>query len=310
MSIYNVLSFEIPVIAYSVLHQHKKIVTVKEYARLLHGFRTELNKETDRIKSVWENHISDMTAKTVQATRGNLSQFLSTPIQSDTDEIQKIMRDQIIQTSEQLLPNIHYGLSGGYDARYLIETKQSEIPKSRIAEGRSFMQKTGFKMGKNSASIFESLYVVQGGSNLDVLENMVRNSIGIYNSAHEKKASEFEAMACSIYNLLFSDGVSYSSLDRFELQVNFVKGKESYELFHKELGESIKYFRTEIHHLNVSVWQRKLGLGIGEEYTLRILTKDRFTLRAAVAVTQKFTKDRHLVANAIRAGTWLTKEII
>jgi hypothetical protein len=92
--------------------------------------------------------------------------------------------------------------------------------------------------------------------------------------------------------------------------VNFVKGKESYQLFHKELGESFKYFRTEIHHLNVSVWQRKLGLGIGEEYILRILTKDRTTLRAAVAVTQKFTKDRHLVANAIRAGTWLTKEII
>jgi hypothetical protein len=172
------------------------------------------------------------------------------------------------------------------------------------------MQKTGFKMGKNNASIFESLYVVQGGSNLDILENMMRRGIDIYNSAHENKASEFETMACSIYNLLFSDGVSYTGFDRFELQVNFVKGKESYEVFHKELGESIKYFRTELHHLNVSVWQRKLALGIGEEYTLRILTKDRFTLHAAVAVTQKFTKDRHLVANAIRAGTWLTKEII
>ena len=310
MSIYNVLSFEIPIIAYSVLHQHKEMVTVKEYARSLHGFRTELNKESARIKSVWENHISDMTAKTVQATRGNLSQFLSTPIQSDTDEIQKIMRDQIIQTSEQLLPNILYGLAGGYDARYLIETKQSEMTKSRMAEGRSFMQKIGFKMVKNNASIFESLYIVQGGSNLDILENMVRNCIGIYNSVHEKKIDEFEMMACSIYNLLFSDGVSYSSFDRFELQVNFVKGKESYELFHKELEDSIKYFRMEIHHLNVSIWQRKLALGIGEEYTLRILTKDRFTLRAAVAVTQKFSKDKHLVAKAIRAGTWLTKEII
>jgi len=310
MSIYNVLSFEIPIIAYSVLHQHKKTVTAKEYARSLHGLRAELNKESDRIQSVWENHISDMTARTVQATRGNLSQFLSTPIQSDTDEIQKIMKDQIIQTSEQLLPNILYGLAGGYDARYLIETKQSEMPNSRMVKGRSFMQKTGFKVGKSNAPIFESLYVVQGGSNLDILENMVRNGIGIYNSAHEKKANEFETMACSIYNLLFSDGVSYSSFDRFELQVNFDKGKESYEVFHRELGESIKYFRTEIHHLNVSVWQRKLALGIGEEYTLRILTKDRFTLRAAVAVTQKFSKDKHLVAKAIRAGTWLTKEII
>jgi hypothetical protein len=178
-----------------------------------------LNKETERIKSAWENHISDLTAKTVQATRGNLSQFLSTPIQSDTGDIQKILKDQIIQTSEQLLPNIHYGLSAGYDARYLIETKESEIPKSRMPEGRSFMQKTGFKVGKNNASIFESLYIVQGGSNLDILENMVRNDIGIYNSAHEKKASEFETMACSVYNLLISDGTSYSSLDRFELQV-------------------------------------------------------------------------------------------
>src|SRR5450759_1904222 len=104
MSIYNVLSFEIPMIAYSVLHQHKKTVTEKEYARSLHSLRSELNKETERIKLAWENHISDLTSKSVQATRGNLSQFLSTPIQSDTGEIQKIMREQIIQTSEQLLP--------------------------------------------------------------------------------------------------------------------------------------------------------------------------------------------------------------
>jgi hypothetical protein len=309
MSIYDVLSIEIPIIAYSVLHQNKKTVTTKEYAKSLNGLRTELKKESERIKFAWRGHISDLTAKSVQTTSGNLSHFLSTPIQTDTGEINGIMKDQIIQITEQLLPNVHYGLAGGYDARYLMETKQSEIPKSRMAEGRSFMQKTGFKMGKSNASIFESLYVVQGGSNLDILENMVRNGIGIYNSTHEKKANEFETMACSIYNLLFSDGVSYTGFDRFELQVNFVKGKESYAVFNKELGESIKYFRTEIHHLNVSVWQRKLGLGIGEEYTLRILTKDRFTLRAAVAVTQKFAKDRHLVANAIRAGTWLTKEI-
>ncbi|MGA3286615.1 MAG: hypothetical protein ABSD46_04245 [Bacteroidota bacterium] len=310
MSIYNVLSFEIPIIAYSVLHQNKKTVTAKEYAKSLNGLRTELKKESERIKFAWRGHISDLTAKSVQTTSGNLSHFLSTPIQTDTGEINEIMKDQIIQITEQLLPNILYGLAGGYDARYLIETKQSEMQKSRMTEGRSFMQKTGFKMGKNNASIFESLYVVQGGSNLDILENMMRNGIGIYNSAHEKKVNEFETMNCSLYNLLFSDGTFNSPFDRFELQVNFVKGKESYDLFHKELGESIKYFRTEIHHLNVSVWQRKLGLGIGEEYTLRILTKDRFTLRAAVAVTQKFTKDKHLVAKAIRAGTWLTKEII
>jgi hypothetical protein len=310
MSIYDVLSVEIPIIAYSVLHQPKKSVTVKEYAKSLHNLRAELIKESDRIKLAWENHVSDLTAKSVQASRGNLSQFLSTPLQSDTGEIQQIMKDQIIQTSEQLLPNVHYGLSGGYDARYLIEAQQSEIPQARLTEGRSFMQKTGFKVGKSNSSVFESLYIVQGGSNLDILENMVRNGIGIYNSVHEKKVNEFETMICSLHNLLFSDGVSNSSFDRFELQVNFIKGKEPYGMFHKELGESVKYFRTEIHHLNVSIWQRKLGLGIGEEYTLRILTKDKSTLRSAVSVTQKFAKDKNPVSNSIRTGTWLVKEIV
>ena len=310
MSIYNVLSLEIPIIAYSVIHQHKNTVLTKEYIKSLHGFRAKLREESERIRSVWENHISDLTAKTVQATRGNLSQFLSTPLQGDTSEIQRIMKDQIVQTSEQLLPNIHYGLAGGYDSRYLIETQQSEIPKARMAEGRTYIQNNGFKVGKNNSSIFESLYFVQGGSNLDILENMVRNSIGVNNSAHEKKANESDKMTYSLYNLLFSDGAFQNSIDRFELQVNFVKGKETYELFHKELGESVKYFRTEIHHLNVSIWQRKLGLGIGKEYTLRISTKDRSTLRSAVAVTQRFSKDKNLVANSIRAGIWLLKEIV
>ncbi|MBN1397422.1 MAG: hypothetical protein JXA06_05250 [Bacteroidetes bacterium] len=310
MSIYNVLSFEVPIIAYSVLHQPKKTVTAKEYARILHNFRSDLNNETQQIKSIWEGYISDITSKNVQATRGNLSQFLSTPIQSDTDDIQKILKDQNIQTSEQLLTNVRYGLSGGYDARYLLEAKQSEIPKTRIADSRSFIQEKGFKLEKNNNSIFESLYLVQGGTNLDILENIMQKFICNYNTEQAKKMYEPENSICSIYNLLFSDGVSYSGFDRFELQVNFVKGKEPCDIFNKELGESIKFFRTEIHHLNVSVWQRKLALGKGEQYILRILTKDRFTLHAAVSAAQKFAKDKHIIANAVRAGTWLTKEIM
>ncbi len=310
MSIYDVLSLEIPIIAYSVLHRNKKTVTTKEYAKSLYGLRSEIKKESERIKFAWRGHISDLTAKSVQTTSGNLSQFLSTPIQTDTGEINKIMKDQIIQITEQLLPDILYGLAGGYDARYLIEAQNSEIPKARMAEGRDFFQKMGLKSGKKDSAIFESLYIVQGGSNLDILENIVRSSIGLYNSAHEKKVSEFEMMNCSLYNLLFSDGTFNSPFDRFELQVNFVKGKESYDMFHKELGDSVKYFRTEIHHLNVSIWQCKLGLGIGEEYILRILTKDKSTLRSAVSITQKFVKEKNTIANAVKSGIWLMKEIV
>jgi hypothetical protein len=310
MSIYEVLSMDIPILSYSVLHQPRKTVTAKEYAKSLLGFRTELKEESEKIQAAWQNYLLEMMAKTVQTTWGNLSQFLSTPIQSDTGEIQHIIADQIGQTAAQLLPKINYGLTEGYDARFLLEAQQNEIPKSRTTGARSFIQKNGFKTGRNNSAVFESLYFIQGSSNLDILEHLVRNRIGIYNSSHGGKVDQSFAFVCSLYNLLFLDGSFERTIDRFELQIRFAKGKESYELFNKELIESMKIFRLEVHDLNVSVWQKKLGLGIGEEYILRVRTKDRSTLRMAIAVNQKLVKGKNLIADALGAGIWLTKEIV
>ena len=310
MSIYEVLSFDIPVLAYSVLHQPRKSVTAKEYAKSLLEFRTELKEESGKIQTTWQNYLAELTSKTEQTTRGNLSQFLSTPIQSDTGDIQNIISDQIGQTAGQLLPKIHYGLMEGYDGRFLIETPQEEIPKARAIGGRSFFQNIGFKIGRNNSAVFESLYFIQGSSNLDILEYLVRNSIGIYNSSHGTKINQFAVFACSVYNLLFLDGSLENTADRFELQVRFAKGKESYELYHNELCETLKIFRLEVHDLNVAVWQKKLGLGIGDEYILRVRTKDRTTLRAAISVIQKLVKGKNLTANSLGAGVWLAKEIV
>jgi hypothetical protein len=113
-----------------------------------------------------------------------------------------------------------------------------------------------------------------------------------------------------LYNLLFLDGNIEHNIDRFELQVRFAKGKESYELYHNELIDSIKIFRLEIHDLNVSLWQKKLGIGLGKEYVLRIRTKDRSTLRSAITVIQKLVKEKGIIANSLGAGIWLVKEII
>ena len=136
-----------PILAYSIIHQPRKIVTTKEYGKSLLLLRKELKEKSEVIQAKWKNHLSDLTAKTVQTSRGNLSQFLSTPIQSDTGEIQHIIGDQISQTAEQLLPKIHYGLIEGYNGKFLIEAAQAEIPKSRTLEGRSFFQNFGFKTG-------------------------------------------------------------------------------------------------------------------------------------------------------------------
>ena len=310
MSIYELLSFDIPILAYSVLHQPRKSVTSKEYAKSLLEFRTELTIESGKIQTIWKNYLAELTAKTEQTTRGNLSQFLSTPIQSDTGDIQNIISDQIAQTADQLLPKIQYGIRDGYDGRFLIDAPQEEIPKARAIGGRFFFQNIGFKIGRNNSSVFESLYFIQGGFNLDILEHLVRNRIGIYNSSHGTKISQSNIFACSVYNLLFLDGFFEHTGDHFELQVRFVKGKESYELYHHDLFITLKKFRYEVHDLNLSLWKKKLGLGIGEEYILRVGTKDRTNLRTAISVLQKIIKGKGVIAGSLGTGTWLMKEIV
>jgi len=310
MSIYELLSFDIPILAYSVLHQPRTSVTSKEYTRSLLEFRTKLKEESGIIQTTWQNYLAELTAKTEQATRGNLSQFLSTPIQSDTGDIQNIISDQIAQTADQLLPKIRYGLKEGYDGRFLIESSQGEIPKGRAIGGRSFFQKVGFKIGRNNSAVFESLYIMQGASNLDILEYLIRNRIGIYNSVHGTKISQSDIFACSVYNLLYSDGFLENTHDRFELQVRFAKGKESCELYHNELINTLKIFRLEVQGINVSIWQKKLGLGIGEEYILRIRAKDRTTLRSSISVLQKIVKSKNFIAGSLGTGIWLEKEIV
>jgi hypothetical protein len=310
MSIYEVLSIDIPILAYSVIHQPRKTITAKEYAKSLLGFRSELKEESEKIQMSWQNYLSDLTAKTVQTTRGNLSQFLSTPIQSDTDDIQHIISDQLGQTAEQLLPKTPYGLLEGYDGRFLIEAPQVEIPKARALGARSFFQNIGFKVGRNNTSVFESLYFIKGGMNLDIFERLVGTKLGKYASFISTKTNQSALCICSLYNLLYLDGSYERNIDRFELQVRFSKGKESYELFHNELSEAAKSLRFEIHDLNVSVWQKKLGLGLGDGYILRIRTKDRSTLRSVITIIQKLVKSKNIIANSLGAGIWLAKEII
>ena len=310
MNIYKALSLNIPTIAYSVIHQPRNTITAKEYIKTLHGLRSILIDETTMIKSVWQNHLSDMTAMTVQTSWGNLSQFLSTPLQSDTGEIKNIIRDQMNQTMEQLLPQIHYGLLSGYDGRFLTDGLHSEIPKAKIAEWKFYLQSLGFKATRSNSTIFESVYFVQGGSNLDILEHIMKSSIDIYNSSHNNEINKSGLIFSSVYNLLFLDGALEYEADRFELQIKFDKGKENYEVFHNDINESFKTFSLEIPDLNVSVWQRKLCLGIGEEYILRVRTKDRSTLRSLINTVQKLVREHTLFSKVISDGIWMVKEII
>jgi len=80
-----------------------------------------------------------------------------------------------------------YGLVEGYDGRMLIDVQQAEVPKARTHGARSFLQQEGFKIGRNSVTVFESLYFLHGSFNLDIFEHLVQSYNGIIDSSHGTK---------------------------------------------------------------------------------------------------------------------------
>ena len=179
MSIYNVLSTEIPVIGYSVLHYPGKNVTNKEYVRTILQLHEAVHEESQKIQQEWSAHLADVKSKTVQTMRGALSQFLSTPIQSDTSDIEQIIGDQVSQISEQLLPKISYGVASSSEQELLFDSAEAGFNKW-ITAGRKFLRNLEFP----AKDVHESFFIFEGGSNLDILEFIIKSRIGIRAGAH------------------------------------------------------------------------------------------------------------------------------
>ena len=53
MSIYEVLSIEIPILAFSVIHQPRKTMTAKEYTKSITTVRAEIREESEKIQMTW-----------------------------------------------------------------------------------------------------------------------------------------------------------------------------------------------------------------------------------------------------------------
>src|SRR5512140_4003284 len=95
MSIYSALSINMPVINYSAVHQMKKGGDEKEYVKTTQEMHRMVRSESEKVAQAWKANLAEITATSVQSTRGTLSQFLTLPLETDMKEIYRILEDQI-----------------------------------------------------------------------------------------------------------------------------------------------------------------------------------------------------------------------
>jgi hypothetical protein len=181
--------------------------------------------------------------------------------------------------------------------------------RSLALSGKKYLLELGFNMGRPHRDVFESVFLVDGGMNLDIIEHIVRDRIGIYTPVHGKHIGEFDSYAYSAHNLVAWEGTLEPRNVGYELAVFFSKGGVKYDVFRSALKSRLA---TEIdrHKLpHGSLWQRKLGLGSGREFVLRLQGSDPATL-AEVIKSLQGNADTAFLKEAFRNGHVLCKEYI
>jgi hypothetical protein len=309
MSIYSVLSMEVPVVAYSVLHQMKKGVGEKEYTKTIHDMHTVVRTESANVVEAWRNHLRELTASSVQTTRENLSQFLTLPLDTDMKEIHRILEDQIGQLLKQALPVARIGVVTSTEGKFFWEREQSALLQSLLSRGKEYLKKLKFKTKDEDQCIFESDYFVESGLNLDVIEHIVRDRMGIYAAPHGQHTRQTDRYVFAAHNLAYLHGSLETGDSKYEAVIHFAKGKVQYAAFRKGIAELLDSVKNESELPHLSMWQRKLGLGAGTEFNIRMRARDRKMVKDSILAFAKGAEKNPLNLPIIKSGSLVTKEL-
>lgn len=287
-------------IAYCALHRRIPSVTPSDYRSTMLAFHRRLHDESRRF------HASMITQR--EARDNSLARSISSLVGNTLPETDII---KAIASNRSELPVA--GLIRSMETE-LIETSTREPATRQLClNGEEYLTNLGFPVSLRS-SIYESSFIIQGSANLDSLEILVRDGLGIYGGTHGKHLREFEQYAYALYNLLLEGGgASFDGVtERFrEVSLYFSKPDPTiikYAPFRKGLNGMVSMLDQAV-GVYTSLWQRKLGLGVGSEFILRIAFEDQERLSEILSILSGFSGDSVVRSSVLDRGSLVNRQV-
>ena len=274
MSIYSVMSTRIPTVAVSVIHQAPGGVQRDEYTNRLKEIRARVRSEAESAESAVRKLLRDSATRETQALRGLLSQFLHTPISSDDQEVRRLIRESLEKFRTQTVDTIPLGVKYILEGKMVFPSLKRARDKKLLQSGRNYLQQAGFDLAKDHADLFETVFAVEGGANLDVLDLILtgrHSTVSPYDSGPPGYPSRSVYGAYSLL-LAHGDGPDKSTAKQaIEAVVAFPRAELMHVAVKETLLEILEKMAGELLPVHVSAWEQKLGLGHRGEYLLRII---------------------------------------
>ena len=288
MDVYRALNADVPQLLFTVLHQSGPTVSEEDFTRTVTALQMDIRKQVLEVGERLHQWLVQQYSQQAEETVRKLQRLGVLAEHVDVSEVQQILERDYGRLGNRIGSETLLGMQGSAEETFSEEMPTDPDLAKRIADGHEYLSSLGFKPGQGP--LHETWLLFRGSIHYDVMEHIVRDRMGIYVGSHGAHIENVGRTSFGTYNLIYQLGEVLTAdlatdVATQEVTFAFSKGPFHYSDFRREVSALMERVGEEMNLIHASFWQRKLGLGTGKEFVLRLrLPAGEASLREAIGV--------------------------
>jgi len=273
MDIYRALNADVPQLLFTVLHQSGPTITDEDFTRTVTALHLDIRKQAQEVGEELQQWLQQQSRQEAEETARKLQRLGLLAETTTIEAVQQALERDFRRFAGRVGSESVLGMQGSGEEVFAEAMPLDADLAKRVADGREYMASLGFKPGQGP--LHEAWLLFRGSVHYDVMEHVVRDRMGIYVGTHGAHIENVGRTSFGTYNLVYQLGESLTADladDALAQEVTFAfsKGPFHYSDFRRDVSELMERIGQQINLSHASFWQRKLGLGTGKEFVLRL----------------------------------------
>ena len=288
MDVYRALNADVPHLLFTVLHQANPTVADEDYMRASIALQLAIRQQAQAIGEELHQWLEEQYSRQAEETARKLQRLAILSQDANLEQVQEVLVRDYRRLGNRISTESILGLLGFGEENLDEEMPSDPELARRVAEGRKYLASLGFKPGH--AVLHESWFLFRGSMHYDIMQHLVRDRMGMYKGTYGDHLEYVEHISFSTYDLIYQLGEDLTAnleheTGTQEVTFAFSKGSMQYSPFRQEVASMMEYIAEQAELQHASFWQRKLGLGTGKEFSLRLrLPKGEAPLKEIISI--------------------------
>ncbi|MDD8016755.1 MAG: hypothetical protein PHP42_00125 [Bacteroidota bacterium] len=248
---------------YSILLQRSGKESEQTDSSFFAGLHAALGSELEREITESKKDAADTIQKSVANLRGGLAQFLSTPLKSDKDDIELLIRENLEHAASQLgkgksLSTVRQSSFRVIEPQHVpLHRQLVGVVRRILKNGKTLLANAGVATGKNSGTLYYSSFMVDEFATVPLIKLK-------FDAFAEKNPDlEYAVINDSLSSTVFT--IAYdNSATSHEVVMNFNAPDSIVEKLHTKRATLLEQFGVK----NIRLAKRSFVMGFSSQFQL------------------------------------------